>query len=68
MADNIDKGLYQAPLGMDKEPTMADAALAIEIENPDSVTLDDGSMEITLTPGKETNDTEFNANLAEDLD
>jgi len=68
MADNIDKGLYQAPLGMDKEPTIADAALAIEIENPDSVTLDDGSMEITLTPGKETNDTEFNANLAEDLD
>jgi len=67
MADNIDKGLYQAPLGMDKEPTMADAALAIEIENPDSVTLDDGSMEITLEPGKEHDD-EFNANLAEDLD
>ena len=68
MADNIDKGLYQAPLGMDKEPTMADAALAIEIENPDSVTLDDGSMEITLEPGKEYNDDEFNANLAEELD
>ena len=68
MADNIDKGLYQAPLGMDKEPTMADAALSIEIENPDSVTLDDGSMEITITPGKETTDSEFNANLAEELD
>jgi hypothetical protein len=63
----IEKGLYQAPMGMDKEPTMADAALAIEIENPDSVTLDDGSMEITITPGKE-NDDEFNANLAEDMD
>jgi hypothetical protein len=63
----IEKGLYQAPLGMDKEPTLADAALSIEIENPDSVTLDDGSMEITITPGKETND-EFNANLAEDMD
>ena len=68
MADNIDKGLYQAPLGMDKEPTMADAALSIEIENPDSVTLDDGSMEITINPGKETTDSEFNANLAEELD
>ena len=68
MADNIDKGLYQAPLGIDKEPTMADAALSIEIENPDSVTLDDGSMEITIEPGKETTDSEFNANLAEELD
>ena len=63
----IEKGLYQAPIGLDKEPTMADAALSIEIENPDSVTLDDGSMEITIEPGKETDD-EFNANLAEELD
>jgi hypothetical protein len=63
----IEKGLYQAPIGMDKEPTMEDAALSIEIENPDSVTLDDGSMEITIEPGKEADD-EFNANLAEELD
>jgi hypothetical protein len=63
----IEKGLYQAPMGMDNEPTMEDAALSIEIENPDAVTLDDGSMEITITPGKEVDD-EFNANLAEDMD
>ena len=63
----IEKGLYQAPMGMDEEPTLEDAALAIEIENPDSVTLDDGSMEITIQPGKEVDD-EFNANLAEDMD
>ena len=63
----IEKGLYQAPMGMDKEPTMADAALSIEIENPESVTLDDGSMEITIIPGKEVDD-EFNDNLAEDMD
>jgi hypothetical protein len=63
----IEKGLYQAPMGMDNEPTMEDAALSIEIENPDSVTLDDGSMEITIQPGKEVDD-EFNANLAEDMD
>jgi hypothetical protein len=67
MAD-IDKGLYQTPMGLDKEPTMADAALSIEIENPDSVTLDDGSMEITIVPGKETKDSEFNTNIAEELD
>jgi hypothetical protein len=67
MADNVDKSLYQAPVGLDKEPTMADAALSIEIENPDSVTLDDGSMEITIIPGKETDD-EFNDNLAEEMD
>ena len=68
MADNIDKGLYQTPMGLDKEPTLADAALSIEIENPDSVTLDDGSMEITIEPGKETGEDDFDENLAEVLD
>jgi hypothetical protein len=65
----IDKSISQAPMGMgmDNEPTMEDAALSIEIENPDSVTLDDGSMEITISPGKEQDD-EFNDNLAEDMD
>jgi hypothetical protein len=66
MADNIDKSLAQAPKGLE-ELAMGQPDLSIEIENPESVTLDDGSMEITITPGKETND-EFNANLAEDLD
>jgi hypothetical protein len=46
---------------------MGEPALEIEIENPDSVTLADGSMEITLEPGKEIND-EFSRNLAEDMD
>jgi hypothetical protein len=41
--------------------------LEIVIENPDSVTLADGSMEITIEPGKEVND-EFSRNLAEDMD
>ena len=62
----IEKSLSQAPQGLEE---LADIQpdLSIEIENPDSVTLDDGSMEITIEPGKEVND-EFNANLAEDLD
>jgi hypothetical protein len=65
MAD-IDKSLAQAPKGLE-ELAMGQPDLSIEIENPESVTLDDGSMEITIVPGKEQDD-EFNANLAEDMD
>ena len=68
MAVNVDKSVYQAPMGLDQDPQNPETeALSIEIENPDSVTLDDGSMEITITPGKEVDD-EFNVNLAEDMD
>jgi hypothetical protein len=66
MAD-IDKSLSQAPQGLEAM-AMGQPDLSIEIENPESVTLDDGSMEITIEPGKEVNDEEFNANLAEELD
>jgi hypothetical protein len=66
MAVNIDKSVSQAPQGIE-ELAQAQPDLSIEIENPDSVTLDDGSMEITIEPGKEFDD-EFNANLAEELD
>jgi hypothetical protein len=66
MANNIDKSLSQAPKGLE-ELAQAEPDLSIEIENPDSVTLDDGSMEITIVPGKEVDD-KFNANLAEDMD
>jgi hypothetical protein len=62
----IEKGLSQAPQGL-QELAEDQSALAIEIENPDSVTLDDGSMEITIVPGKEVDD-EFNDNIAEDMD
>jgi hypothetical protein len=65
MAD-IDKSLSQAPKGLE-ELAMGQPDLSIEIENPESVTLDDGSMEITIIPGKEVDD-KFNANLAEDMD
>ena len=65
MAD-IDKSLSQAPQGLEAM-AMGQPDLSIEIENPESVTLDDGSMEITIIPGKEQDD-EFNANLAEDMD
>jgi hypothetical protein len=66
MAD-IDKSLAQAPQGLE-ELAMGKPDLSIEIENPESVTLDDGSMEITIVPGKDVAGDEFNANLADDMD
>jgi hypothetical protein len=66
MAINVDKSLAQAPQGIEAM-AMGQPDLSIEIENPESVTLDDGSMEITIVPGKEQND-EFNDNLAEEMD
>ena len=46
-----------------------EGGLEIEIVDPERVTLDDGSVEITLVPGKESGeDDEFDANLAEDME
>ena len=60
----IEKGLYQAPVGMDEDKDSSE--LEIEIVNPESVTLDDGSMEITLIPGTEGMEGgAFEDNLAE---
>ena len=72
----IEKGLYAAPEGMDdllEGEVMDDAleggALEIEIVDPESVTLSDGSMEITLIPDADEADLmSFDANLAEALD
>ena len=66
MAINVDKSISQAPQGIE-ELSMGEPDLSIEIKNPESVTLDDGSMEITIVPGKD-NDDEFNDNLADDMD
>jgi len=67
----IEKGLYAAPEGIDGElmDSDDDAALEIEIVNPDMVTLDDGSVEITIVPGAEPSDMGgFDTNLAETLE
>ena len=63
----IAKGLYAAPMGIeslgaDEQP------LEIDIVNPEMVTLDDGSVEITLIPDGEESEGEFDENLAETLD
>ena len=71
MATNIDKGLYSAPVGIADELALggaeANQPLEIEIVNPERVTLDDGSVEITLTDDPAQMG-EFDANLAEEMD
>jgi hypothetical protein len=67
MATNmIDKGMYAAPMGLGMDSMEPD--LEIEIENPDAVTLSDGSMEITIEPGNDKEKGGFGANLAEEMD
>ena len=66
----IEKGLYAAPQGLEADFDGPDEEVELEIEivNPESVTLDDGSMEITLIPGDDDDMSEFGANLAELMD
>ena len=66
----IEKGLYAAPQGIDDGlMEEEDGGLEIEIVNPDMVTLDDGSVEITLIPGGDESDfIEFDDNIAEALE
>ena len=65
----IDKALNQAPIGlgaMGMQPEPMEPDLEIEIEDPESVTIGMGDLEIEIEPGKEEND-EFNENLAEKI-
>ena len=63
---SIDKGLYAAPLGIEEDMDME--PLEIEIEDPESVRIGMGDIEIELTPDTEGTDEEFDANLAEFMD
>ena len=65
---NVDKGLYQAPQGMDA--FAAEPDLEIEIEDPESIKLKTGDVEVDLEPDKKDPDdpTNFDANLADILD
>ena len=63
----IEKGLYAMPEGIEEETS----ELEIEIVNPEMVTLDDGSVEITIVPDAMEADianAPFDANLAEYMD
>ena len=59
----IEKGLYQAPQGIESLAEQ-EPELEIEIEDPESVTIGVNGLEITLEPEVETAD-DFDANLAE---
>jgi hypothetical protein len=68
----IDKSLNQAPLGLGAmdplmQPEMGQDDIEIEIEDPESVEISMGDLEIDLEPSKEKDD-EFNDNLAEHID
>jgi len=61
----MDKGLYQAPMGLSDLAQQPD--LEIEIEDPEALAIHAGDIEIQLKPEKETAET-FDANLAEYMD
>ena len=62
----IDKSLYSAPLGIDGAAE-AEEPIEIEIEDPESVSINVGGIEVILDPSEDPSD-DFNANLAEELD
>jgi hypothetical protein len=64
MATNIDKSLYQTPMGL--EDLAPEEGIEIEIVDPEEVTIGIGDMELTISKDDFTGD-EFDANLAEDL-
>jgi len=63
----ISKGLYAAPQGLEELIPEGAPDIEIEIEDPESVSIGMGDIEIDLKPQKETADT-FDANLAEYMD
>jgi hypothetical protein len=65
MANNVDKSVYQAPLGIDEE-AQDEEGIELEIEAEDE---GEGDLEVNLTDEdmKEVSD-DFNANLADEID
>ena len=69
-ANDIDKGLAQAPKGIDdmmEKMANMEPDVEIEIEDPEEVTIKAGGMEIEIDPDAMADD-EFNMNLAEEMD
>ena len=60
----IEKALYQAPEGITED--MMEPAIEIEIEDPESVTIGMGGLEIEISPDEEND--KFNENLAEKME
>jgi hypothetical protein len=68
MATNIDKALYSLISGLDDQSMAPENALEIEIEDPESVDVNMGGVEIELYPEDKKASEEFAANLAEGMD
>ena len=64
---DIDKALYQAPLGIDAA-ALDEEPIEIEIVNPEGVKIGVDGLEIDLMPEKEEGEEDFTANLAEDME
>lgn len=64
MATNIDKALYQQPVGIDALAEQ-ESPLEIEIVDPEEVTIGMDGLEISLTPGGDDTEEGFDDNLAE---
>jgi len=64
--NNVDKGLYEAPKGME-ELAQNETDLEIEIVDPDEVNISVDGMEINIDPDRMEDD-EFNLNLAEEME
>ena len=64
----IEKSLYAAPQGLEELAAMDQASpqIEIEIEDPESVTIGMGDIEIEIDPGADDED-DFNNNLAEEI-
>ena len=67
MATNIDKALYQQPVGIDALGA-EESPLEIEIVDPEEVNIGIDGMQISLLPEEEDNGEDFGANLAEEMD
>lgn len=68
MATNVDKALYQQPMGIDAL-AQDEAPLEIEIVDPEEVNIGVDGMEISLKPEKkQPTGEDFDANLAEYMD
>ena len=65
MATNVDKGLYQAPLGID-DLAGDEEPIEIEIVDPEEVNIHAGDLDISIQPGDNMDD--FGANLADLMD
>lgn len=68
MATNIDKALYSLIPGMEDQSMVPEDAIEIEVEDPESMRISAGGIEIELLPDSKKASEKFDANLAEEMD